>query len=101
MQQDASFELSKTSFGQFFIFFIIRHTTSQLLENISSSSSSNSSRVKTIKTIKTIKIIPGINEARVRPLVDVRASGAAADLVAVLLHELGQTQYLEVQCAGH
>ena len=44
--------------------------------------------------------IPGINEARVRPLVDVGAGGAAADLVAVLLHELGQTQYLQVQCPG-
>ena len=40
--------------------------------------------------------IPGINEARVRPLVDVGAGGAAADLVAVLLHQLRQAQYLEV-----
>ena len=40
--------------------------------------------------------IPGVDEAGVGPLVDVRARGAAADLVAVLLHELGQAQDLEV-----
>ena len=31
MHQDASFELSKTSFGNFFIFFIIRGDPSDLL----------------------------------------------------------------------